>query len=95
MQRGDEVRIVNGASSITILIERMHRPQSIKQVIQRALDDPAEIYTYQVSRVHQLSFLDGFVTLDWIDGDDLIGLADTPLCIDLAEALIAAEAVVA
>ena len=86
-------RVIVWTGEITAYITIPRRSRGILQVLQATLDNPEVVQVYPLYANHQLSFERGIISLEWSTGEDgnYERLADLPLCIDLIEALVAAE----
>lgn len=91
--RYSTVIVESGDLDVSLHLSRMKREETIAQVVQSSLDDPAEIYGYPLDNDFDLAFEGGEVSLDWVKREKgmFLTLASFPLCIDLVEALVAAE----
>ena len=91
--RRSTVIVESGSLDVSLYVSRMPRGETIAEVVQATLDDPNEVYSYPLDKSFDLAFEAGEVTLDWVDRKSgiFLTLASFPLCIDLVEALVAAE----
>lgn len=88
------VTVEIGDVDVFLRLDRKNRELTIAQVVQNYFDEPASVHSYPLGDGFHLEF-DETANLDWRNRKKRMSrrLAALPICIDLIEALIAAEAI--
>lgn len=86
------VIVTMGELRVMIIINRARRVSTIREVVQAALDNPTVTYTYLAHSGLSLLVESDTITVEQTGRNTSYDIAILPMCIDLVEALVAAEA---